>query len=86
MMAETTKKASTTRKPRAAKPKAVAEAAVTTKPNTAAKRTVKAKKITASSEQVAELAHRFWVESGRRHGQHEEHWFRAEQELYQKAS
>jgi hypothetical protein len=34
-----------------------------------------------SHEQVAELAHRFWNERGRAHGQHEEDWFRAERLL-----
>jgi hypothetical protein len=39
-----------------------------------------------SREQVAELAHRFWLERGRAHGHHEEDWFRAEQLLSGKAS
>lgn len=34
-----------------------------------------------SRDEVARLAHRFWQERGRRHGQHEEDWLRAEQEL-----
>jgi hypothetical protein len=42
--------------------------------------------ISASDEQVAQLAHRFWLESGRRHGHHEEDWLRAERELRGKAS
>jgi hypothetical protein len=37
-------------------------------------------------DQVALLAHRFWIERGRKHGHHEEDWFRAEQELRAKAS
>ena len=37
-------------------------------------------------DQVALLAHRFWIERGRKHGHHEEDWFRAERELRAKAS
>jgi hypothetical protein len=37
-------------------------------------------------DQVALLAHRFWIDRGRAHGRHEEDWFRAEQELRAKAS
>ena len=37
-------------------------------------------------DQVALLAHRFFEERGRKHGHHEEDWFRAEQELRAKAS
>jgi len=39
-----------------------------------------------SHDAVALLAHRYWKERGHRHGQHEEDWFRAEQELRGKAS
>jgi hypothetical protein len=39
-----------------------------------------------SSEQVARLAHQYWVERGYQHGYDAEDWFRAEQELRQKAS
>ena len=42
--------------------------------------------ISISHEQTAQLAHQFWVERDRRHGHHEEDWFRAEQELRGKAS
>ncbi len=37
-------------------------------------------------ERVAELAHQFWIERGYQHGFDAEDWFRAEQELRQKAS
>jgi hypothetical protein len=37
-------------------------------------------------EEIAQLAHRFWTERGRRHGHHEEDWLRAERELRAKAS
>lgn len=72
-MAETTKKASTTTKPRkgAAKKKEVTPNPAQTK---------------ASPEEVAKLAHRFWAERGRQHGRDAEDWFRAEQELLGKAS
>jgi len=39
-----------------------------------------------SREEVAALAHRFWAERGYQHGQHVDDWFRAEQELRNKAS
>jgi hypothetical protein len=39
-----------------------------------------------SREQIAQLAHRYWIERGHQHGHHEEDWFRAEQELRGKAS
>ncbi len=42
--------------------------------------------ISISREQVAEMAHRLWLERGRAHGHHEEDWFRAEQLLRGKAS
>lgn len=39
-----------------------------------------------SHEQIAQLAHQFWIERGYRHGEDTEDWFRAEQELRAKAS
>jgi len=39
-----------------------------------------------SHDQVARLAHRFFIERGHAHGHHEEDWFRAEQALRSKAS
>ena len=39
-----------------------------------------------SQQEVALLAHRFWAERGYQHGQHVADWFRAEQELRNKAS
>lgn len=39
-----------------------------------------------SREQIAQLAHRYWIERGHQHGHHEEDWYRAEQELRGKAS
>ena len=39
-----------------------------------------------SSEEIARLAHQYWLERGRQHGRDAEDWFRAEQELRSKAS
>ncbi|MGA2207769.1 MAG: DUF2934 domain-containing protein [Terracidiphilus sp.] len=67
-----------------AKPKAAAKPR---KP--AAKKTVVNAHSNGSSihhEEIAQLAHRFWTERGRRHGHHEEDWLRAERELSAKAS
>ncbi len=72
-MPETVKKASTPQKPRKV---------VTRKKAVPTNLT----QMTASHEQIAQLAHRFWAERGQHHGHHEEDWFRAEQELLGKAS
>lgn len=76
-MSETVKKT--------AKPKAPA------KPRkTAVKKTVngsaKVTEMPASYEQVAVLAHSFFIQRGQLHGYDAEDWFRAEQELRAKAS
>jgi len=39
-----------------------------------------------SHEEIAQLAHRYWVERGHQHGHHAEDWQRAEEELRGKAS
>jgi hypothetical protein len=39
-----------------------------------------------STEQIAILAHHYWLERGCQHGHDAEDWFRAEQELRSKAS
>lgn len=39
-----------------------------------------------SHEEVARLAHQFWIQRGHQHGRHEEDWHRAEQELRKRAS
>ncbi len=69
-MAETVKKATAPKKPRKAAPSKKANVT----------------QMTASSEQVAQLAHRFWAERGCGHGQDADDWFRAERELLSKAS
>jgi len=92
-MAETMKKASTPRKPRAkaATPK-------TSKSPNSAIETMSAPKpkknsaqspvttMNASHEQVAQRAHQLWLERGGSDGYHLEDWYRAERELMHKAS
>lgn len=39
-----------------------------------------------SHDEVARLAHRLWKERGHHHGQHEDDWYRAEQQLRGKVS
>jgi hypothetical protein len=39
-----------------------------------------------STEQIARLAHQYWLERGCQHGHDAADWFRAEQELRSKAS
>ncbi|MDR3737470.1 MAG: DUF2934 domain-containing protein [Terracidiphilus sp.] len=101
-MADTVKKAATPRKPRTtAKTKAEAAAPAAAKPATkkkavpkgpkAAKATVtpirkSAAKPKVTRDEIAALAHRFWLERGGQHGHHEEDWLRAEQTLLGKAS
>jgi hypothetical protein len=80
-MAEIVKKASS--KPKApAKPRKAA--AGTKSGNGAPKNNVTA--IRFSHDQVALLAHRYFIERGHQHGHHLEGWFRAEQELRARAS
>jgi Protein of unknown function (DUF2934) len=46
----------------------------------------KVTEIRISHEQVASLAHQYWIERGHQHGFDEEDWFRAERELRSRAS
>jgi hypothetical protein len=73
-MAETIKKAKAPAKPKKSTPKKTdaATGILMVKP--------------LSQAEVAALAHRFWAERGYQHGQHVDDWFRAEQELRNKAS
>ncbi|HVZ83382.1 MAG TPA: DUF2934 domain-containing protein [Terracidiphilus sp.] len=84
----------TVKKPAVRKPRAAAVKAQTAEP---APKAVPAKKKAAtktngkvtqmiSREEIAMLAHRFWLERGGQHGHHEEDWLRAEQTLLGKAS
>lgn len=77
-MAEAVKKASTAKKTTKAAPKKNVVPSNLTQ--------MKAPEVKASPEEVARLAHQFWAERGHQHGNHEEDWFRAEQELRGKAS
>lgn len=80
-MTETVKKA--TAKPKApAKPRKTA--AKKTGTNGAATNVTEMPMVT--HDQVAMLAHRFWIERGHQHGFDAEDWFRAEQALRAKAS
>ena len=56
------------------------------KPVASANRPTNGTSSSITHDQVALLAHRFWIEGGRAHGRHEEDWFRAERELRAKAS
>lgn len=113
-MAETVKKASSTKAPAKARKTAAPKAADTTtaqngttgnataagrapvaagtaspKSAPSTKTGTGASKVTPfrySHDQVAQLAHKYWAERGRRDGHHLEDWFRAEQELRSKAS
>jgi phage repressor protein C with HTH and peptisase S24 domain len=73
-MADTTKKAKTTAKPRAAATKTAtkkAKAVISSKP---------------THEQIAHLAKSYWEARGRLDGFAEQDWLRAEKELLQAAS
>jgi len=92
------KKASASRKSRtavaaktvAAKPEAVktapAKPATTKKAAPEARVTPFKTKHAATHEEIARLAHRFWMERGGQHGHDADDWFRAEQILLGKAS
>jgi hypothetical protein len=93
-MAETGKKATAPRKPRSTATAKKAEAAKPVAAKPAAKKKAAPKtKITpvrtmhaATHEEIARLAHRFWLERGGQHGFDADDWFRAEQMLLGKAS
>lgn len=101
-MTETAKKETTPKKPRATTAKTTTPIDAAPKTNGAApkangvapkKAAPKKKTLTAdvtpikvSHEEIAMLAHRFWVERGGQHGSHEDDWRRAEHELRGKAS
>jgi Protein of unknown function (DUF2934) len=75
-----------------AKPKATAATTKTTTATTrisAPKKQTVAEKVTATTpthQEIAQLALHYWAERGRQHGQHEQDWLRAEQELLKMAS
>ncbi|MDE3187394.1 MAG: DUF2934 domain-containing protein [Acidobacteriota bacterium] len=87
-MADTVKKASTSKAPRKTASVKAATGEVAPKKVTPSKKAVKTK-VTAmavSHERIAELAHRYWAERGRQHGHDAEDWLRAERELLGLAS
>ncbi len=96
-MAETTKKAKAPATPRkrgtktttaAAEAQAAARSQVAADPKPAmASQTATDHKLRAvSHDEIARLAHQYWTERGYRHGNPEEDWYRAEQDLRKKAS
>ncbi|HEX3893770.1 MAG TPA: DUF2934 domain-containing protein [Terracidiphilus sp.] len=59
----------------------------TPKKATAAKKTTaRQSPIGVSHDEIARLAHRYWIERGHTHGNHMDDWLRAERELFGKAS
>ncbi|MDE3199873.1 MAG: DUF2934 domain-containing protein [Acidobacteriota bacterium] len=87
-MAETVKKPTTPRKPRAtasaATPAAPKKTAAPKKKT--ATRKAKVVSISVTHEQIAALAHRYFEERGYAHGHDADDWLRAEAELLGKAS
>ena len=85
-MAEKTKSATTTPKPR----KTAAKKKAADTPSNVTEITVSRETLTVTREiardQIAQLAHQLWNERGRQHGKDAEDWFRAEELLRGKAS
>ena len=85
-MAEKTKSATTTPKPR----KTAAKKKAAEIPSNVTEITVSREKLTINREipreEIAQLAHQLWNERGRQHGRDAEDWLRAEELLRGKAS
>jgi len=81
-MAEKTKSATTTPKPR----KTAAKKKAADAPSKVTEIRVNREQVTVTREEIAELAHKLWNERGRQHGKDAEDWFRAEELLRGKAS
>jgi len=85
-MAEKTKSATTTPKPR----KTAAKKKAADTPSNVTEITVSRDSMTITREiprdQIAQLAHQLWNDRGRQHGKDAEDWFRAEELLRGKAS
>ena len=85
-MAENTKSATTTPKPR----KTAAKKKAADTPSNVTEITVTREQMTVkqdvSRDEIAQLAHKLWNDRGRQHGQDADDWFRAEQLLRGKAS
>ncbi len=71
---------------KSAEAQSIGENSSAKKPVASANRATNGDSSSLAHDQVALLAHRFFEERGRKHGHHEEDWFRAEQELRSKAS
>jgi hypothetical protein len=87
-MAETIKKAKAPAKASKTEEKKPAEKKTTEKKVTATKSKAAepAKIHIVTHEEVSRLAHQYFIERGHQHGEHVNDWFRAEQELRNKAS
>ena len=85
-MAEKTKSATTTPKPR----KTAAKKKAADTPSNVTEITVTREQMTInreiSKEEIARLAHQLWNQRGRQHGRDADDWFQAEQLLRGKAS
>jgi Protein of unknown function (DUF2934) len=85
-MAEKTKSATTTAKPR----KTAAKKKAADTPSNVTEITVSREQMTVTRdiprEEIAQLAHQLWNDRGRQHGKDAEDWFRAEELLRGKAS
>jgi Protein of unknown function (DUF2934) len=85
-MAEKTKSATTTAKPR----KTAAKKKAADTPSNVTEITVNREQMTVTRdiprEEIAQLAHQLWNDRGRQHGKDAEDWFRAEELLRGKAS
>jgi hypothetical protein len=77
-MANDVKKTIAPKKPRATAPPKAAAKKKSTSSNV--------RQMKVSPEEVARLAHQYWAERGCQDGHDAEDWFRAEQELFSKAS
>lgn len=82
-MTDMEKKATKLRKPRTTAAKTAEAKTIAPRKSTAKSNVTQMK---ASHDEIAKLAHRYWLERGRLDGHDAEDWLRAEQELLGKAS
>jgi hypothetical protein len=87
-MTETAKKVTAPKKPRATAAKTVAPDGIAPKKAAAPKKKSPNPRVSVMvpHDEIAVLAHRFWIERGFQHGHDAEDWLRAEQQLLGKAS
>lgn len=76
-----TKKATGTTEKKATTKSAAKTSATKAPAKTASKKAENAEKKAPTQQEIAELAHQYWVERGRPHGSHHEDWIRAEETL-----